>query len=305
MEMTEQSTRYARPGQDVAAAMAPAPAYETPLSSADEAPCPHCAGRAASEPDSYVYAAGQIEARFRSLGVEKEFAQVTGRSKTAGATDQQVFHDVLSNPDHRYLARQMCWVLTVQGLDTYVLYPRDPADYGQLVAAIRPVSTPNRIDCVIGLRGPIAPPEACNGLMAPTVAFDQIYSFDRDALVAAIPCPPKIKPEAFTTAAGEIFDRILQMTDNAGSTDEHRALNYLCMRYPAIYAKAAEAFARDFSLTCLEVRPSPLSSSRRILDVIFSYSNRSTDFLEKYFVRVDATEEFPFLVTKLAAYYDR
>ena len=35
----------------------------------------------------------------------------------------------------------------------------------------------------------------------------------------------------------------MQMTDNAGATDEHRALNYLAMRYPAIYAKAAEQFA--------------------------------------------------------------
>ncbi len=30
------------------------------------------------------------------------------------------------------------------------------------------------------------------------------------------------------------------MTDNAGATDEHRALNYLAMGYPAIYARAAE-----------------------------------------------------------------
>jgi hypothetical protein len=28
----------------------------------------------------------------------------------------------------------------------------------------------------------------------------------------------------------------MQLTDNAGATDEHRALNYLAMRYPAIYA---------------------------------------------------------------------
>jgi hypothetical protein len=30
-----------------------------------------------------------------------------------------------------------------------------------------------------------------------------------------------------------------------------------------------------------------------------------TDVVEKYFVRVDVTEEFPFLVTKLSPYYDR
>jgi hypothetical protein len=29
------------------------------------------------------------------------------------------------------------------------------------------------------------------------------------------------------------------------------------------------------------------------------------DFLEKFFVRVDVTEEFPFLVTKMSPYYDR
>ena len=105
------------------------------------------------------------------------------------------------------------------------------------------------IDVVIGMRGPIAPPELCNGLMVPIVVFDQIYSFDRDALIKAIPRPEKMTAKQFEAAAGEVFDRILQMTDNAGATDEHRALNYLAMRYPGIYAKAAEEFARDFSLT--------------------------------------------------------
>ena len=46
-------------------------------------------------------------------------------------------------------------------------------------------------------------------------------------------------------------------------------------------------------------------ASARYLDVIFSYTNRYTDVTEKYFVRVDVTEEFPFLVTKLSPYYDR
>ena len=97
----------------------------------------------------------------------------------------------------------------------------------------------------------------------------------------------------------------MQLPDNAGATDEHRALNYVAMRYPAIYAKAAEEFGRDFSLTGVEVRPSTLSSTRNIVDVIFSYTNRNTDFTEKFFLRVDVTEEFPFLVTKLSPYYDR
>ena len=209
-----------------------------------------------------------------------------GGRKPPGKTDQQTFHAVLSKRENRYLVRQLCWVLTIQGLETYLLKPRDPADIDLLVEAIRPAPSPNDIDVVIGVRGPIAPPEMCNGLMVPIVAFDQIYSFDRDALIKAIPKPEKTTAEQFGPAAEELFNRIMQMTDNAGATDEHRALNYLAMRYPAIYAKAAEEFAQDFSLTGVEVRPSPLSSTRNIVDVIFSYTNRNTDFTEKFFVRV-------------------
>jgi PatG C-terminal len=77
------------------------------------------------------------------------------------------------------------------------------------------------------------------------------------------------------------------------------------MRYPAIYATAAEEFAKDFSLTAVDVRRSPLSSTRSIVDVVFCYTNRNTDFTEKFFVRCDVTEEFPFLVTKMSPYYDR
>ena len=306
-EVKEQPFNQAAVGQDVAA-IRPAQEYDSMPPPPEEASCPTCSGGAASMPVSFVYALGGIEARFPNLAAEKEFAQAAGRTETAGNTDQQTFYSVLSQPGNRYLVRQLCWVLTIQGLETYLLQPRDPADFGLLVAAIRPEPSPNDIDVVIGMRGPIAPLEMCNGLMVPIVAFDQIYSFDRDALIAAIPKPKK--PEKTTAAkyrpvAEELFDRIMQLTDNCGNTDEHRALNYLAMRYPAIYTRAAEEFARDFSLTGVEVRPSPLSGTRNIVEVIFSYTDRKTDFTEKFCVRCDVTEEFPFLVTKLSPYFDR
>jgi PatG C-terminal len=53
------------------------------------------------------------------------------------------------------------------------------------------------------------------------------------------------------------------------------------------------------------VRSSLLSGTRRLVDCIFAYTNRNTDFTEKFLVRMDMTEEFPFLVTKLSPYYDR
>jgi hypothetical protein len=58
-------------------------------------------------------------------------------------------------------------------------------------------------------------------------------------------------------------------------------------------------------LSGVEVRPSALSGTRNVVDVIFTFTNRNTDVDEKFFVRVDVTEEFPFLVTKMSPYYDR
>jgi hypothetical protein len=312
-EAMEQSMDNRQVRKDDAPTVPPHPEARTSTLITPQAGCATC-GASGGTPGlssngagmiSYVYAIGRVEARFPNLSAEKEFAQATGRTETAGKTDQQVFHAVLSQRENRYLVRQLCWVLTIQGLETYLLQPRDPADIDLLVEAIRPAPNPNDIDVVIGLRGPIAPPDMCNGLMVPIVAFDQIYSFDRDALIKAIPKPEKTTAAQFGPAAEELFDRIMQMTDNAGATDEHRALNYLAMRYPAIYAKAAAEFALDFSLTGVEVRPSPLSSTRNIVDVVFAYTNRNTDFTEKFFVRCDLTEEFPFLINKISPYYDR
>jgi len=276
----------------------------TPQSCANCGTAPPANGGTAA-PSSWVYAIGSIEVSYPSVSVEKEFAQAVGRDETAGLTDRQVFHAVLSKPENRYLVRQLCFVLTIEGLKTYLLRPRDPSDFNMLVEAIRPNPSPLDLDVVIGIKGPIAPPQMCNGLMVPIVVFDQLYSFDRDALIKSIPKPDKLSAEEFAPAAEELFDRILQMTDNAGATDEHRALNYLALRYQAIYSKAAEYFAQNASLTGVNTQVSPLSRARKILEVNFSYTNRNTDVVDQCFVRVDVTDEFPFLVTKLSPYYYR
>jgi hypothetical protein len=296
------------PAQDERPAVA-APVVQ-PATTVTAQACPNCgaapaaAGGAMASP-SWVYAVGRIEARFPSVSVEKEFVQVAGRSDAKGLTDRQTLQAVLSKPENRYLARQMCCVMTIEGLETYILVPRDPSDITLLVDALRPTPQPWDLDVVIGMKGPIAPPQMCNGLMVPIVIFDQIYSFDRETLIKAIPRPEKTSAKEFAPAAEELFDRIMQMTDNAGATDDYRALNYLAMRYQAIYAKAAEYFAQNYSLTGVYVNPSALSSTRNIVEVVFAYTNRNTDVVDKCFVRVDVTEEFPFLATKLSPYYDR
>lgn len=311
-ELNEQSTNQPG-GVNVAQAIAPSSNGGTATALNPQvrpAACASCGatadsnGNGATAP-SYVFAIGRVEMRFPTLAVEKEFAQATGRANTKGLTDRAAAQAVLSDRSNRYIVRQLCWVFTIEGMETYILVPRDPADYDQLLEAVRPAPSPLDLDVVVGMRGPIAPPEMCNGLMVPIVAFDQIYSFDRDTLIKALPTPKGAKAKEYGTAAAELFDRIMLLADNAGSTDEHRALNYLVVRYPAIYTIVADAFGRDSSLTAVDVQTSPLSGTRKVVDVICSFTNRNTDVVEKFFTRVDVTEEFPFLVTKMSPYFDR
>jgi hypothetical protein len=102
-----------------------------------------------------------------------------------------------------------------------------------------------------------------------------------------------------------MFDRIVSRIDNAGASDADRAVNYLAMRYDRIYATAARAFAENASFTAIDVHPSPLSGTRNIVDVVFAFTDRTTNVVSKHFARVDVTDCFPFLVTPLSPYYDR
>jgi hypothetical protein len=236
--------------------------------------------------------------------VQKEFAQATGRTDVAGQGDRQALQAVVNLAQNRYLVREMCWVLNVSGVETYILQPGDPSDLQMLVDAVRGSPRPTDIDVVIGRRGPVAPPQVCNGLLLPVVTFDQLYSFDVDTLLRAIPRPEKMSQDQFAPMAEELFWRIMQIADNAGATDEHRALNYLAVRYDAIYAKTAERFGNNYSLSAVDVRPSRFGGARKIVEVVFSYTHREHDVTEKYFVRVDVTEKFPFLVSKLASFFE-
>jgi hypothetical protein len=237
-----------------------------------------------------------------------ELAQAIGRSpegETKGLIHPEVAHKVLTNPANRYIARQICYVLKIEGLETYILVPSDPLDFDRLVESLRPAPEVGDVDVIIGRRGPMASPEMCNGLVVPIVIVDQIYSFDRDALIKAIPRSKGVKEDQFKKTAHSIFNHIIQIADNAGATDEHRALNYLAVRYDEIYHRTQLSQDENYSFTGVEVRHSRLSGTSRVVDVIFSYENRANRASQKWFARVDVTEEFPFLVSPMQEYFER
>jgi hypothetical protein len=253
----------------------------------------------------FVYAIGTVDYRFPNVSIEKELAQVIGRTNTKQLTDHEAIHAVLTKSENRYLARQLCWVMKIGGLESFILIPRNSEDIEMFIESLRPSPSPTDVNVVIGYRGPIANPAMCNGLSVPVVSVDQIYSFDFDSLIKEIPRPEKVQEKQFKAAAKELLNRIIDMTDNTGATDEHRAVNYLAVRYDGVYRNIVECYQKDCSLTSIEVRPSSISAVRKLVDVIISQTNRTTGVVEKYSVRVDVTNEFPFLVTSLSPYYDR
>jgi len=260
------------------------------------------------KPPSFIYAIGSIHARFPNLGLEKEFAQATGRMDSRGIADRALLHELLARTENRYIARQMCFILTIEGLDTYLLAPQDSTDLELLIQSLREESNVFDLDVVIGRRGPIAPLQLCNGVMLPIVFVNQVYSFDRKRFIDSIPLPPSVpKGQAaqFRTVADDVLSRIMQLADNAGASDDHRALNYLAVRYSAMYAQSVRQNQAGSSLSYVETKPSRLSGPRRVVDVILSFTMRDTGVVEKVFVRVDVTDEFPFLVTPLQPYFDR
>lgn len=121
------------------------------------------------------------------MAAERELAQAIGRADTVGHSDREALVSVVVDPAGRHLARHMCWVFTIESLETYILVPREPADLDLLIEAVRPAPANGDVDVVIGRRGPVASPEMCNGLLVPIVLFDQLYSFDRDELIQQIP----------------------------------------------------------------------------------------------------------------------
>lgn len=251
----------------------------------------------------HIYVLGKVEVRFPNRSIEKEYGQIIERLKAAESTDKMTLYHVLSQPENRYLIRKLSWVLAIEGVPTYILIPTSLEDIDALLKAVLPSAYPLDKSVIIGRKGTVAPREMC-GLEIPVVLIDHIFYLDHNTFIKFI-SSKSTSSEKFRAAIEEMFQRMMQIGDNMGTTDKHRALNYLAVRYSAIYTKGAEELERNFSLTSVDALLSRLSNNRKIVSVVFSFTNMETGIVEKYFVRVDTTEDYPFIVTEMSPYYDR
>ena len=300
---------------------------------------------------SYVYSIGTIDARFPSIGVEKEYIQARSAIPTddlANTTERQAKYKVFTyavgynikldelhttdssgNPvvittdqtaeivryPNRYLARDMCWVFSVENIDTYIVNPRTDEELNQLIEMLNePTAVPPLdVDVIIGSLGAIASPSLCNGLELPIVEINNTYSFVVKQFIDQLwehyhqgSQNNSMNEQDFRNAANNLFTRMMQLADNVGNLDEHRAVNYLALRSQQIYINTAELSQQSKRLLKITVKPSALTenSSRSVMEVIFTYATPD-DSRDIYYIVVDVSGMYPFLVKKWQPYYEQ
>jgi hypothetical protein len=268
----------------------------------------------------FVYAIGTVEAEYPNIAIEREM-QVMAHALGVEAEpdpamplrpteDRSWQHTVLSRNRKitRYLARQLSWRLTVENSPAFVLSPRDPTDFDELIDCLArpkylrqarakrkkgtaaspgtldpPSGDPQDLDVVIGTMGS----QTANGI---DVLMDQVFTIQPEQL-----SPPGL---------GAYFK---QLADNHGLTDEERAYNYLMARY-AISPENLKEINKDFELAGVPTMYSRLGAgNRRVVRVIYTFNSKgpNSPAQRKFFVRVDVTDEFPFIVTSWNQYLQR
>jgi hypothetical protein len=269
-----------------------------------------------------VYAIGQLQARFSSLGAEREFMSIAPASELS-QTEQ--LRKLLRDPETDYLSRGICWVLSVQNEDVMTIAP-DAVSLDELVGAM----DSEHISAVCG-HGELI--NGCLGRNTLQVSPVHFLSFGRGDFVDHIAealdqqdvtpsqatgeeqgaTRPSAKqgtePEASRARAQdrqiitEFIERVIKRTRNTGLAPEMRALNYLTLRYPPIYRLLVERASEGFRLAAIETSHRH-AEDRSIVDIRLVLRNWHADIVSRYSTRVDVTDVFPFLSARLELVFD-
>jgi cyclic patellamide precursor peptide PatG len=270
-------------------------------------------------PARLVYVLGTVDCRFPDQSVSDEF-QAAAHTLGMEQGDQSVrswVHQVLTHEPARkglrYIARNISWLLAVEKQTAYYLALRDWQDLDDLIACL---GEPDEHDLVlVAGSSSLRPVEASPGITAPILQVEQLCAYKWEELVSWCEVPSATtarRPQASRRRGSQtgapsqptpqsifnsLFRRMVQTADNFGDTDERRALNFLAVRYKPLYQLYAQKIASGaYLLDSVKVMPSRLWRDRRIVDPVFTFVRGDTGSFEKYFVRVDVTYFFPFLI---------
>jgi hypothetical protein len=291
-------------------------------------------------PSHFVYVLGTVDVKFPDQSISAEFQKLfeNDLEKKAGRELQQDPNEDLRHwywriltaypKETRYIARQFCWILRVEGEPAYYLTLRDMQDFDGLIDCL---GEPNHDDlCLFVGSSSLQLVEMSHGIKAPMLAVDQVHRFKMSDMLEKFKSPTeketlkssakkessakKGKPKSSEQKDapdpdklyGELYKQLFQSADNFGHTDEWRALNFLAAGgHPPVFQLCSVLAHEEYNLTALPVLTSRLSAwgNKRIVDAIFTFGRAAE--MRKFFVRVDVTHLFPILVSRIATYVDR
>ncbi|MCB9758408.1 MAG: hypothetical protein H6739_01075 [Alphaproteobacteria bacterium] len=292
-----------RPDALIAASLTPANRSNALVGMSGDGDC-GCGGAAATESPSAhpIYIIGTIQARIPSQSVEMELAQIPDYTMPTGKPDsdpamQRYLFDVLSNVQYLYIAREMCWVLQIQSIDSYILQPATTDALLSCITALGAVRGAESIvrSVVVGQEGGTAPPGVCHNLTLPIGLVSDIYELD-DRVMDNLIMDSTDAPDVLV--AHELYRKMLELAYNTGDDDSARAINFVTTRFMGIYDKLYEmTHDNNFVLNGVSVRPSQVKGGRNLLDVIYTYlSADGSSPSQQWYCTVDVTGEFPFLL---------
>jgi hypothetical protein len=274
----------------------------TPPAASEKAgtPCPECASRA-HQPEQYVYAIGRLDVRFPSLGIEREFQQRERALSDLQNKSRNVrIRAVLEKNAH--LALRVGYVFLVGGNPVFALTPTMGALKEAFFDALTHSHETDHFCVLIGRVGPLVNAAAFGGLLLSLVSVDQLYPFSGAEWTAGLTkvAQPaldsrKLEAAAFHAIAKNIFSEVSSMPENMGTSDGHRALNYLLVQHPGMFLAATER--RNHVLDHIDTRVIHTVGGRRHVAVILIFLDRGTGVPERLYCTVDVTEEWPFIAS--------
>jgi hypothetical protein len=271
----------------------------------------------------FVYAIGTVEAEYPNVAIEREMQILAQALLEPGwqsdsdvpiklTEDRSWQHAVLSaQPEMtRYIARQLLWRLTIEDLPAFVLRPHDPRDFETLINCLRRPKYP-KLDDKAGTKKKGSGKRGTNGSVSIGPLFGPPQDLDVVVGVRGATTPEGIEvlvDQIFTIPPERLAPRGLaffsQLSDNYGLTDADRAYNFLAARYNIPPESLDEI--EKFGLAGVPIISSRLSGAPgRVVRVIFTLRGTNRPVEKKYFVRVDATYEFPIIVNPWQQYVER
>jgi hypothetical protein len=269
---------------------------------------------------SYVYSLGRIYFNYPNESVRNEVAQARFRAGIEmRVPEREGLYQLFTGKDkdeYLYLSRQLCWIFALGRIETYILLPSTQQDHDVLISTLQyserdilqTITNEPVVNLLIGQKGPISPMGMCGNLALPMIRIDQVGTYRladlNKVLIDSYDDKMGIGKQKYEDSLNQVFSKLWEISENEGSTDESRAINYLIMRSMMIYQQSAIIQVKENSaLENIFTKPVKTVGSRKIVEVILSFKS-SSGLTDMYSIDVDVSGEFPFLLGGLKRYLD-